>query len=245
VQVSDARTFRAGRRYDIAFNVGVFGPSVGLSRGQFPAVRTGGGFLSLCIPLFTDGAGNRGESTGFNASTVITVDGTPLEFPRPLQVPCKAIQDLPARSAAYRISSVIARDAVVATVSTRIEATWTFRSQEPAEGVTVDLPISSVRFTPPLAPDSTASAGASLIVPLVIDGAAAGNRLRALSVEVSYDGGASWVRTPVQDRHGKKSVRLRHPRTAKSVSLRTRLTDRQGGTFAVTIIDAYRLKKAR
>jgi subtilisin family serine protease len=235
------RRYEAKRTYSATMNVGVFGPSAAPHSFGFVSTRMGN-TMSLCIPLFTDGAGNQGDSGGTKATTTITIDGKPLEFPRPLPTPCKGlITDLPARSATYQISSDFTRDSSIANVSTRVTSAWTFTSaQAPAAGTA--LPLSTLRFTPALALDSSAKAGKVLTVPLVIEGAAAGKGLAAISVDVSYNGGTTWQREKVYTSNGKRQLRLNQPKTAKSVSLRATLKDTHANTHTVTIIKAYLLK---
>jgi hypothetical protein len=41
--------------------------------------------------------------------------------------------------------------------------------------------------------------------------------------------------------HGKRTLTLTHPENARSVSLKSTLTDTTGNTYAVTILKAYLL----
>jgi hypothetical protein len=240
VSGSSYRRYEAKRAYSATMNVGVFGPSAAPDYFGFKSTRWEN-TVSLCVPLFADGAGNQGSSGGTKASATITVDGKALLFSPPLATPCRQIRDLPAKRAAYRISSDFTRDSSIANVSTRITSVWTFTSaQAPAAGTA--LPLSSVRFTPALALDSSAKAGSVMTVPLVVEGAAAGKSLAALSVDVSYDRGKTWKRVKVYTSNGKSRLVLRQPKTAKSVSLRARVKDKHDNTHSVTIIAAYLLK---
>lgn len=67
--------------------------------------------------------------------------------------------------------------------------------------------------------------------------------MKALTVEVSYDAGATWRKTDVRSSGSTRQVTLTHPADAGSVSFRARLTDTGGNTHTVTITDAYRLTR--
>lgn len=72
-----------------------------------------------------------------------------------------------------------------------------------------------------------------------LPGRAAG-RPRDLSVEVSYDDGATWAKAEV--RHSE--VVLRHPNGDGFVSLRAKSTDLSGNAVEQTVIRAYRITSA-
>jgi hypothetical protein len=79
-------------------------------------------------------------------------------------------------------------------------------------------------------------------VPVVVEGqpgsAAAANR--QLTVEVSYDDGATWRPVPVTRVPGGGMAVLHHPTAAGFVSLRAVATDTAGNTVEETILRAYR-----
>ncbi|MGW5157711.1 hypothetical protein ACWEPN_19735 [Nonomuraea wenchangensis] len=70
------------------------------------------------------------------------------------------------------------------------------------------------------------------------DGELSAGPVQRLSVEVSYDDGATWTRAEV---HGPAAV-LRHPAGDGYVSLRARAVDGAGNTAEQTIIRAYRIR---
>ncbi|MEW2079563.1 S8 family serine peptidase [Streptomyces sp. NPDC013433] len=233
------RDVRPGRTYAYRFNVGVFGPSTDTASPWKAGIRVEDG-IQVCVPMFNDGRGNRANAVVSSARTTITAGGETV-IDEPSQ-PCGMVTGLPDRRTTYRISTDITRSATVARVSTRVEADWTFTSRRPAAGAEAALPLSTVRFAPPLSPASTARAGHSLRVPLTVEGAAAGGHLGRLTVRVSYDDGRTWRRAPVSGDE-RKSVLLHHPRGARTVSLRTEVSDKRGNVGRQTIHSAYRLTK--
>jgi hypothetical protein len=235
---SDPTVYKPGRTYATTFGVGVFGPSVGRPGDSAGAFRAGDD-LFVCVPTFTDGAGNLGHSVVTEARTVITAgDQTIVDAKSP---PCTLVREgLPAAATRYRISTDVSRSTAVTGVSTRIVADWTYTSRAPAGTAVVEEPLSTVRFTPELSLGSTARAGTTARVPLVVEGPADKN-LKSLSVQVSYDGGTTWTDAPVTTRKGKRYLTLTHPESATSVSFRSDLADKRGNTHAQTIYTAYRL----
>jgi hypothetical protein len=143
-------------------------------------------------------------------------------------------------SATYRLEAVVERSGL-ADLSTRQELMWVFRSWH-TEAPAV-LPLSVIRFSPPLDLNNSAPVGASLRVPVTVvpqPGSATGP-MAALRVEVSYDDGMTWQSAPVRSGKGGPEAVLTHPATARYVSLRATATDTAGNQVEQTIIHAYRL----
>ncbi|MFE4290583.1 S8 family serine peptidase [Streptomyces sp. NPDC056907] len=237
LQSDPPRAYQAKKTYEKTYNVGVFSPKVDKDN---TALRLGNE-LAVCIPVFTDGAGHFGQSEVSKQRTVISVDGkNVLDEKDGL---CQFIGGLPAKSAAYRISTDASRSTKVAGVSTRVTAEWAFASKKPADDIIATLPLSTVRFAPKLDLGSAAAVGKKLTVPLTLQGPAAGKGFKYLFVQVSYDGGTKWAKAPVTTgKDGGKSLSLSHPKTAKSVSFKAKLTDKNGNTYETTIVKAYLLK---
>ena len=107
------------------------------------------------------------------------------------------------------------------------------------------LPLSAVRFAPPLRVDNSAPAGQGFVVP--VTGAAAARRAGRpggeLTVDVSYDGGKTWSKAKlVRTAADGWSATVRHPAGAGYVSLRATARDTAGNTVTQRIIQAYRLR---
>ncbi|MFI9587612.1 S8 family serine peptidase [Streptomyces sp. NPDC052236] len=236
------RTWQAGRSYREQFNVGVFGPALGGSadagpdRGYPGAVRYGN-VISAYLPLFGDGAGHWGTSDYTSVEASLQADGKEISDDYGIP-PTDGVTEytVPARAGAYQLTLDSSRDPAVYPVSTRVSAQWTFRSGETSKDKPTTLPLSVVRFSPELTLSSTAKAGKRFDVPFSIEGAAAGHRPAKLAFEVSYDGGTTWRPTKAI---GGTHLSLTHPAQAGSVSLRAKLTDRDGNTLVQTIERAY------
>ncbi|MFD4527055.1 S8 family peptidase [Streptomyces sp. NPDC058470] len=225
--LSPFTAYEAGKSYQRTFSIGVFGPNLGTGQGLF---RTGDK-ITGSVPLFADSDGNSVPLTYASAETSLTRNGTEIGTSAdPLTG--AASFTVPARSAAYRLTTTATR-AAGTPVSSKVTASWTFRSENVAEKTA--LPVSVVRFAPPLAADSTATAGSSLKIPVTVQGAAAGKQLGALLVYVSYDEGAHWSLRPVIG--GKVTVKT--PAAGGTVSLRAKASDKRGNAVDQTILRAY------
>jgi len=130
------------------------------------------------------------------------------------------------------------------TLSTEISAVWTFDSGHVGEGAPVALPLSAVRFTPVLDDRNAAPGGRAYRVPVVVSpqpGSAAGT-LMELTVEVSYDDGATWQPAELRRTADGGTALVRHPVGPGYVSLRATATDSAGNTVTQTVVHAYRLR---
>ncbi|MFH8797211.1 S8 family peptidase [Streptomyces sp. NPDC017941] len=218
--------FAAGKTYTETFNVGALGPRMGADEG---IVRDDDDIYGA-FPLVSDGAGHSGLAEYTDAKTTIHRDG------RLYAEKDAAIDQGPFRltpdSAAYKVQTTIHRDPSVNRTGTRIDASWTFTSATAAEPTR--LPVSTVRFLPRLALDSTVPAAATQTVPVEVQGAAAGAALKSLRVLVSYDG-RKWLPAPVKA----GGITVRGPEKGKAVSLRAVVTDKSDNESTVTIHNAY------
>ncbi|MEV1010093.1 S8 family serine peptidase [Streptomyces sp. NPDC049881] len=221
--------YEAGGSYETVLNVGVFGPRIGADQGLFRSGDT----LFAVLPLFADGAGNSGDSAYVSAATTLSRDGE--EYAASTDPLGAAQFALPAEEAAYELVATVDRTGLAASVSTRVTVSYAFTSAAVADGGTVALPASAVRFTPELALDSTGPAGETVRVPVAVEGAATGT---TPAVEVSYDGGATWAAAPVED----GAVTVENPAADGTVSFRATATDTAGNTTTQTITDAYRTR---
>jgi subtilisin family serine protease len=222
------RRYTAGETYAHTMHVGVFGPSLDGELGRLARL---GNEISGNLQEFSDGHGNRAGYAAFTeASTVLSREG---EVVRAVEQPMSwSTFEVPADEAAYELTTTVRRDAPV---STEVSATFTFTSAQPSGDAFEEIPVSVVRFTPELGLDSTARADRRMIVPVTVQGAAAGENLGSLVVEVSYDRGESWQEVPVH----RGQVMVDNPAAGGSVSLRAEVSGTDGNTTVQTILDAY------
>jgi hypothetical protein len=92
-----------------------------------------------------------------------------------------------------------------AELSTKVSGAWTFKSQF-TNAITL-LPLSVVRFLLELDDQATAH-GRVVAVPLKVDQQDGTSKVRHLTVEASFDDGATWCQAPVA---GDRAI-VRHPK---------------------------------
>ncbi|MER5888700.1 S8 family serine peptidase [Streptomyces sp. NPDC001941] len=233
--VGQKKHYRAGRTYHDTFNTAVFGPVVGRNEGVFrtaPDPVTGDQRIYGSLSLLADGAGHPGFAAYTAAKSTLYRNGVKVgENTDPLSG--QETFPVTGEAAEYRLTSTIERSLKAASVSSRVDVSFTFRSKQVAAPTA--LPVSTVRFAAPVDLTSRAEAGKRVSVPVVVQGAAAGKNLKSLTVYVSYDSGKTWK--AVQVRGGKISVK--NPAKDKGISLRAKVTDKKGNKSEVTIRDAY------
>ncbi|PIM69931.1 peptidase S8 [Streptomyces sp. JV178] len=224
----DSRPVTAGSTYTHTFNVGVFGPRISRSFG----IRRDGNQLYGLLPMVADGVGHAGASFYQKVTTTLHRDGKKIASGEdPLDGSARFT--VPSAPATYRLTTSVIRDPALARASSRVDASWTFRSAR----TTSDrgLPVSTVRFGGAyLGLDSTAPAGTRIGVPVTVQGAAADGNRTSLTVYVARDDG-KWTKAAVKN--GKVTVVT--PGAGKSVSLRAEVIDKDGNRSTVTIHDAY------
>jgi subtilisin family serine protease len=227
--------YRAGRTYGERQNYAVFGPSMPYTGFDGGSMFRYGNELYVTPAMFGDSTGGEGHSLTDGYTTELYRDGVPVDG-----------EDgrfaVPPGDAGYRAVVTTTRPADVFGLSTAVSAEWTFRSAFVDELAPVPAPVSALRFTPTLAADNSARAGRPFLIPLSLQHNATGatSRPRTLSVDVSYDEGATWHRAPTPLN---LVAVVNHPKGADSVSLRATATDRDGNQVKETIIRAYTLRK--
>lgn len=239
VLFSAPQRYAAGRTYRERWNEAPYGPSL-LPTGA-PSGRAGqlGETIVLDIPLYGDAAGHGGYSAVDATRTALYRDG---ELVEELinQGDGTGWFEVPAGPAAYRLETSARRS--VSDLTTEVTLAWSFRSGQSGEGWQL-LPIMVVRHEPRLDRNSAAPAGRRFDIPLrVVGNEGASVEPTKLTVQVSYDDGASWHPAKVDTRGKSPVATVHHPRTDDGyVSLRTSVTDKRGNTVEQTVIRAYRL----
>ncbi|WP_306943435.1 S8 family peptidase [Streptomyces phaeochromogenes] len=225
----EPRAFKGGATYETRFNAGVLGPRLGTTEG----ISRDGDTITGELPLYADDAGHGGWTRYDSVHTTLYRNGAKLtENSDALDGNGEGFT-VPSDAADYRLTTSVRRDPALATTSTRIDTSWTFRSERST--ARTQLPISTARFTAKTDLTSRAPADRQSVVPVTIQGAAAGNNLKSLAVYVSYDGGTTWKKTPVKN----GSISVKNPAKTKSISFRANITDKQGNKSSVTVYDAY------
>ncbi|GAA2940093.1 S8 family serine peptidase [Streptomyces griseoincarnatus] len=226
--IGAGRTYKGGKTYKETVNTAVFGPRLTSSYGVF---RDGNSIYGL-IPLFADGKGHAGSSDFSSAVTTLYRNGKKVGSNNDPLFGEEGFT-VPSGDAAYRLTTSVRRSAKVAAASTRIDASWTFRSKKTSGEK--QLPVSSARFAAVTGLDSKVPAGKKATFPVVVEGAARGKNLKSLAVHVSYNGGKTWKKTTVT----KGRITVKNPAKGKAVSFRAKITDKKGNASLITVHNAY------
>jgi subtilisin family serine protease len=232
---SPGTVYRAGCAYHVTWDGAVSGPTMPDRGVPRQYVWRTGDVISADLWLFGDAAGHLGLSNPTTARTTLSRNGSVLG-----QTTGAGFGDftVPAGPARYRLETEVTRAAPF-TSSTHLTAAWTFTSAHVSGTAPTVLPLSVVRFLPPVDLTGTAPKGRTVTVPVVVDRQAGSTAtaVRTLTVAVAYDDGKTWTAVPVSN----GAVKLRQPGRAGFVSLRATATDTSGNTVEETVIRAYRI----
>ncbi|GKQ37613.1 S8 family peptidase [Streptomyces sp. A012304] len=221
--------YEAGRSYRRDLGVGIFGPALASGEGLW----RDGDEITGCLNLLSDGAGNLGYGNEDTVSATLYRDGVEVAS-SPDLLSCWNGVTVPAGPGDFRLTATASRGGASAAPTT-VSATWTFTSGRTTARQA--LPLSAVRFSPPLDIDTTAEAGAVVRIPVTVLGAAAGPNLKSLTIETSHDG-TTWKKAKLT----KTGFLTRNPAPGRPISFRATLTDHQGNTLTQTLHNAYRGK---
>ncbi|MFD9194443.1 S8 family serine peptidase, partial [Streptomyces phaeochromogenes] len=221
------QTFKAAASYKKTFNTAVFGPRIGSDLGIY---RDGNGIYGS-LPLFADGQTHVGSSLYSSVTTTLYRNGAKVgSNSDPLEG--AGVFEVPAGDAAYKLTTSVKRSVKVAAASTRVDASWTFRSKK---ADLAKLPASSIRFDAAVGLDSRVPADKKVSVPVTVQGSAAGSNLKSLAVYVSYDYGQTWKKVTVKN--GK--IAITNPAKGKGISFHAKITDKKGNKSTISIYNAY------
>ncbi|RLP96170.1 peptidase [Micromonospora sp. BL4] len=233
-------SYKPGRTYTVKWANGVIGPVFPEPNfGQQFATRYWGDTMGGPGPLHGDGAGHMGFRHVVGGSVQVDLYRNGVKIGDANQTPWT--WDVPAAKGDYRLAATFRSDPAF-TLSTVVDAEWTFKSGHVSDGDLVKLPMTAIRYTPELDIDNKAPAGRLFALPISLDrqvGAAPG-RTTSLTVEASFDDGRTWRKLSVL-RSGEKAVAWVHnPAGTGFVSLRSAAKDTSGNTVKQTVIRAYR-----
>ncbi|WP_112620041.1 S8 family serine peptidase [Micromonospora saelicesensis] len=232
--------YRAGRTVQEIWNQSPYAPSFPKPRWPEQSVSRVGDTILVGVPMFSDAAGHPGASLTDSEHTTLWRNG---KLVGESEYAGSGEFTVPPGAADYRLVTSAKRS--FTDLSTEVESTWTFRSRHVAGDTPARLPLSAVRFAPPLRVDNSAPGGQGFVVPVRVQrqpGAPA-SRVEKLAVDVSYDGGKTWGKAKlVRTSADGWSALLRHPAGAGHVSLRATARDTAGNTVTQRIIQAYRLR---
>ncbi|PZG15724.1 serine protease [Nonomuraea aridisoli] len=206
-------------------------------------LRREGDLLLLSMQGFVDAQGNVGSAYSSDFDNGMKTDlrlyqGDTLLW-QTNYLPAGAGELTPEKDT-YRIEYELANEAVWAKMSTRTKGVWTFASEH-AEGTTV-IPLLLAAFDAPV--DLRNRAGSRRLgLSLRHQEGAEQSAIEDVSLEVSYDDGATWKAARLRDK-GERSweTTLSGRSPSGFVSLRLNASDVNGNTLSQEVIRAYALR---
>ncbi|WP_086167329.1 S8 family peptidase [Streptomyces pharetrae] len=219
---------KAGQSYSRTVQKPVFGPTM---NSEFGLWRDGNEIYGY-LPLFADSSKNPGSSLFTSVATTLYRNGTKVGTNDDPLFGEKVFK-VPSGDAAYKLTTSVKRSSKVTASSTRIDASWTFRSKKPAGSA--KLPASTARFNAVTGLDGKVTAGKTATFPVTVEGAAKGSNLKALHVYASYDYGQTWKKLTVTN--GK--ITVKNPAKGKAISFHAKITDKKGNKSTISIYNAY------
>ncbi|WP_043622163.1 S8 family peptidase [Nonomuraea candida] len=205
-------------------------------------VRREGDTLSLSMQGFVDAHGNFGETYTSDFDGGMKTDfrlyqGDTLLW-QTNYLPAGSGTVTPDESA-YRIEYDLRNEAGWAKLATRTRGVWTFTSRRAAEPAVIPLLIAS--FDAPV--DLTNRAGSRRLgLTLRHQEGAEQSAIKDVSLEVSYDDGATWKGVRLRDK-GKRAYEATLGRAPSGfVSLRVNASDVRGNTVSQEVIRAYAVR---
>jgi hypothetical protein len=230
------RAYRSGERVTDRWNAAVFSPAFRTAADR--RLTREGDIISGSVSLLSDAAGHAYSTNGTDTVvSQLTRNGRRVWRGDSEEVRAR----VPAATATYRLETSVTHTVPWSTLSKRTTTAWTFRSGRAGGSTPVVLPLSLVRFAPPLDRLNRARKATTVTVPIRVENAphSTASPVRTLTVQVSHDGGRTWKATPVTGSGTSWSMRVTHPRTAGPVSLRSTMTRSDGGAVTQTVHNAY------
>ncbi|MFJ2094069.1 S8 family serine peptidase [Streptomyces sp. NPDC087901] len=159
--------------------------------------------------------------------------------------PFVQITGLPAEKSEYRFELDAKRTAPWWNVSTEAHTAWKFSSAQPDGIGWTSLPLLHADYDlDGVSLDSTVKAGAEQRLNVAFRNAdKSSSRVTKASVQVSYDGGATWHKLTAHVTSYAASVRFKAPKGSGGVSLRIHGENEAGSSIDQTVINAVRVVK--
>ncbi len=238
----DARSYKPGSVFKETWFSPVLHPRLLDHTGGIPAPYRSGNILSSSILTpWGDAGGHAGLlfSDGGTSKTSLYQGDQLLD-----EVDNEHIINVPDVSpepTPYRLVVEGRQDMPQLAYSTRTRTEWGFRSGYENDDYAT-LPLIQVGYSVPTDLSGKAPRQATLTVtPSHLPSATGAGAIRTTTVDVSYDDGATWHRTPLSHKGSAWSAKLGAPSKARYVSLRTTVRDAKGNSVSQTLVRAFGL----
>jgi subtilisin family serine protease len=241
VQFASTRDFGTAKTTE-TWNLPVFGPALPEEPGFVQFAGRFGDEILFAPSLFADQTFNHAGDSIYDAGVSRLFKGDQLIGESPLAA--NGDFRVPADDAVYRYETEAVRSRP-APLSSKVSLSWTFHSGHVDGPQVRPLPLAVVRFAPVVDDQGRPKAGQRLLpVPVFLQREAEGGfgQLTNMSVQASFDDGASWLPVSLSGSGDRRVAMVRQPTGTGFVSLRATATDRAGNAVTQTIIRAYVLR---
>ncbi|MEV5962558.1 S8 family serine peptidase [Kribbella sp. NPDC051952] len=226
--VSPATAYGAGNSYRQPLDVAVFAPA------PDTATRSGD-TLNIVVDPTSDATGAAGTTMADTESTLLFKDGQKVAS-SPTFGSLKVV-GLAAGNAQYVVEAALTRP-TYSSYSTRISGRWSFSSSAAQEV----LPVLGIRYQPPVDVNNTVARTPVTRFPVVVvpQHGVSLPGLSDVTVQYSADDGTTWQAATLRSTgSGRYEATFPTPKDGDAVSLKTKVTDRNGNTSELTTIAAY------
>jgi hypothetical protein len=207
--------------------------------------RQEGGWFFANIPGWGDSGAAHAGTTNDNFGVdnrLALYQGDQLVGSTDRYTPLLAAGPLPAARLPYRLVSENDRDQWAGPYSTSTRTEWGFSSGDVAPGTVDSPPLIQLDYA--VGTDRAGRAGRTFdltVATSTLASATGAGKVTTLTLDVSYDDGATWHRATPRASAGGWSARIAAPRTARFVTLRTTARDTRGNSVDQRITRAFGL----
>ncbi|MFI5844786.1 S8 family serine peptidase [Catenuloplanes sp. NPDC051500] len=208
--------------------------------------RQEGGWFFANIPGWGDSgaahAGNTGDNPGAD-NRLTLYQGDKLVSANDRYNALLVAGPLAAQALPYRLVSENNRDTWAGPYSTRTRTEWSFTSGDVQPGTLYSPPLIQLDYDVDTDRDGRARRNADLtIATSTLATATDPGVVKTVTLDVSYDDGATWHPTVLHRQPNGWTTRIAAPRTAQFVTLRTSARDARGNTVEQRITRAFGLR---
>ena len=233
------REYRAGRSYTSRWNRPLFSMFLAEETMLGSTASRAGDTIILTPSMYADSDHHAGYVAN-ESHIVLFRDGAKLAE----SLYDSAAFDVPPEPGKYRVELDHAQSLFQLTSKQRV--VWEFESQHVATGEE-RLPLLAISFNPALDERGQAPRVSHFCLPLSVSqfGRKEAPSVHDVSLEVSFDDGATWAGAQMEHNDKGWQASFDHPRQGDFVSLRARTHDAQGNSVEQTVIRAYGLAAQR
>jgi subtilisin family serine protease len=237
-QLLGARVYQAGHHL-VRWNSAPFGPSFGTGGFWGASYRREDTILVYVSPFSPAESEHHAFWWEPEGTTTLSRDGAVIGT---VPISGRGVFEVPADPGTYTVDVTGTREVPWATLGTKFNGSWTFRSERAADDDPHLLPLMTVHVSAPVDRHNNAPAGLPFLLSLEVQhqpGTPA-PVVSELKLDVSYDDGASWQPAEVFHSDGRPLALVNHPTTPGFVSLRCSARDVDGNAVTHTVLRSYR-----